>query len=139
MFYFETQKLANVVLEAFQNGSPVIGLDLSDDPPSLNLECIDPELGMSVDYGEILSCDPDSVGTSLRIAPDDVLLPLHFTAREVDTIHHATVNAIEHVSDLLKDGSIPREDIPEAKSALVDFRNLQAKIDHTFKLLFKKE
>lgn len=104
-----------------------------DFPVSLHFDAIgDLEV---CDYEEVMSVDLDdfSEGRTVSYSVDAPCASLLFTYRELATIHHALMNALEYIKDESKKSTYSKDLIRDMKASSVEFRNLKAKIEHFMK------
>ena len=102
-------------------------------PESLHFDAVD-EFDF-IDYEEIESIDLDSlpVNAKSRYSVDDLCGLLLFTYKELGLIDNALANTLQVIKQELKDNSHTSEEKRKMKNDAIEFRNLQAKLDHFFK------
>ena len=104
-----------------------------EDPTCLYFSGLQPY--EEVDYEEVYSIPDvsDHDLTHYTISPEANCHGLIFTYAELDTLHHALLNALEYCKECEKDPSYSRETLREIKASSVSFRNLEAKMTKFYK------
>lgn len=62
--------------------------------------------------------------------PNDICASLHFSFRELATMHHAVTNALEGLKEHIATTSPSKEELRELKLTKTEWLNLQAKLAH---------